>query len=227
MANGKKRSKSIAQYGSAPSISTVQYNSRAVSVLSYVGQFGIPPETMFRDEMVITNSILHLPPRSLSLAATTQLSAVGMVQPKSAIASALAANARAASNTLKWQEQWDTMSTAAQDALPMSRCLVSAGSPWPDVWKTPAIAANLRNVALAKVLPGKKRINLFSDALAIGQKAIHNAIKAEDPKIQRATYKAIHTRLQDVHISLLLASRWNDTFFAVGSSQWNSNVGRH
>ena len=189
----------------------VQYNSRAVPCASYIAQLEPPPESIIRDEMAMANTVMHLPPFSLSLAASTQLAQAGMIQPKSITAMAIASLSRAANKTLRWQEPWDTMTTVALDALPATRTLVHE-TPWPDFWQSHAIAANLRRAATAKGLAKPLRKNLFQNLLAIANVAIAKERKEDKPKIQKAAYSAIHKNMQDPSLSVFMAKRWNDVF---------------
>jgi len=137
-----------------------------------------------------------------------------MLQTTSVMASMLASLSRASLKTLSWQVPWDTMMTAAQDALPMTRFLPGKEQPWPTHWKSHAFAANLRWAATAVVIPTnntiQKRAHFQHNALAVAKTAIQVARTNEDPKIQRAAYNAIISSFQDPPIQHFIAKRWNE-----------------
>ncbi|CAK0800297.1 unnamed protein product, partial [Prorocentrum cordatum] len=73
----------------------------------------------------------------------------GMVQPRSAYATALAARGRAAMNTLEWKQHWNDMAEWGDANIPTVRII--SGTPWEEHWLAPAIGSNLRRVAMSSI----------------------------------------------------------------------------
>ena len=139
------RSRAIASKGASAAISVFQYNTRAITTMSYIAQFFPPPEWVLQRERWCLAKIFHVPYRALPDRAFFCLHALGSVSVVSAEAYCKASLLRAATKTLRgWQGLHVTLQGVALEHLPFAKVLAVHLAP--HFWDSNAIVHSLHSI---------------------------------------------------------------------------------
>ena len=132
----------VSRSQTAASVSALRYNSRAVSVLSYLSQLLPLPQGFGRVEKWALHKVLHLPYNALSLNPLFYLHEAGGPTLRSVLVESYAARLRSSVSTaMGWQQHLLELETTALDFLPMQRSLL--GKWWPAFWDSEPFALHL------------------------------------------------------------------------------------
>ena len=136
----------IAAKQASPIVTAHQYNSRAVPCLQYVAQLIPLPCNTRKLEACTINSVLHLPPSSLSLGAAVRLCEFGGPKIASINVSALAARVRCANSTVP---HWPRLLEQAKQTHQNKSCIngVFSEQCYPPHWQSDSFVINLNMAA--------------------------------------------------------------------------------
>lgn len=142
---GKKwvnRSNEIASLKLAAAMTVLQYNSKAVTVLGYLGQLLFMPDKLRKKEATIISRLLHAPQHMFGTDFPFKLDAAGSIPFTSVQSYTLAALYRAAHKTLVgWEDMYVKLHSTSQERLPIA--LTAKGILCPPFWDSPPIVQNL------------------------------------------------------------------------------------
>ena len=147
------RARAIANMGTAASISVFQYNTRAVSTLSYIMQFCFPPAWLLRKERWCLAKILHIPYKAYPDTAYFAFRQWGGIDCVSVKALSFACLLRMATKTAPgWQQHFLALKAVAEEHLPALR--VCQEKLYPPFWDTEAFVCVLfQTVKSASSIP--------------------------------------------------------------------------
>ena len=199
----RRRALEIKAKGMSPLLSSLEYNSRCISVLAYLSQlFEVTPDhikSLPALELAAIHSIWHVPPSSFNLASAFDGSNFGLPAVKSIAASALAAKLRFALVTWpQWEDEYNLLKETFADEIPLIelRQAETDRSFCPSHWRSPPIVETLHRAVHKCSGPLKEK-----HAELRGRLRLASSNDKRKIKVQRELYGVI---VQQMYPSSLL-----------------------
>ena len=196
----KIRKTECSNAGASPTITTLFYNSRAVSVLQYVGQFQLPCKEIITQANHHANSLWHTAPNTITAIFLEKISVYGGLNLINVPNACRAALIRACTKTYDWHTPLSRLREAAADdahCFPIAR--QARDTPWPAFWQSPALCWTLGRLHEGTFHSGSPALDV---ALAA---AVDAAKNSQFP--QKAAYASLQKSFEGPPIHLFIAAR--------------------